>query len=234
MMANATANQNTDSERLRRRQITRAAIECVAEGGIDGATVRRVAERAGVSTGMVSYYYATKKELITAAIAAAAEDFNLLLNDLLKGDFGPRRLDKVGELVLLNRSKALMPVSFWIEFWSEAARDDDLRAQFLAAQRRNLDYYRKSIGVAADGGRFPAAAADTESAARLIAALLTGLTIHAALAPEETSPRTALSVFRYALSLMFDRDQSAATAAERLKNTRPRGYKRHTAARRKP
>src|SRR4051794_38603485 len=96
-MANATTDALNDSETLRRRQITRAAIECVAEGGIDGATVRRVAERAGVSTGMVSYYYATKKELIAAAIAAAAADFNELLDGLLEGDFGPRRLDKVGE-----------------------------------------------------------------------------------------------------------------------------------------
>src|SRR4249920_3135956 len=102
MTQNAVAT--SDSENQRRRQITRAVIQCVAEDGIDGATVRRVAGRAGVSTGMVSYYFPTKKALIAEAIAAAALEMHELLNGLEGSGFGPRRLDTVGELSLVKRS----------------------------------------------------------------------------------------------------------------------------------
>jgi AcrR family transcriptional regulator len=198
-----------DSENQRRRQITRAVIQCVAEDGIDGATVRRVAGRAGVSTGMVSYYFPTKKALIAEAIAAAALEMNELLNRLEGSGFGPGRLDTVGELFLVKRSQSFLPLSFWLEFWSEATRDDELRRHFLQSLQRNNEYYRKSLRVAADEGRFPSDADEIDLAARMISALLRGLNLEASLGAEEMPPRTALRVFRYSLNLLFGRELSS-------------------------
>ena len=45
-------------EQRRRVQILRAAAEVVAEEGFEGATMRKIAERAGVSAGMLNYFAA--------------------------------------------------------------------------------------------------------------------------------------------------------------------------------
>ncbi len=49
-----------------------AALEIVAEHGVNAVTVRAVAERAGVSPGTVSYHFATADELLVKALERGA------------------------------------------------------------------------------------------------------------------------------------------------------------------
>lgn len=68
----------------RRADLIEAMLDCIAEGGLQHATVREVAERAGVSGGLIRHYFETKEQLLHAAyqstmaemleIGAAAEE----------------------------------------------------------------------------------------------------------------------------------------------------------------
>ena len=51
-------------EQRRRRHILRVVATVVAEEGFTGATMRKIADRAGVSTGMLTYYYKNKREIL--------------------------------------------------------------------------------------------------------------------------------------------------------------------------
>jgi TetR/AcrR family fatty acid metabolism transcriptional regulator len=53
----------------RRAQIVAAAIETIAELGFDQASIARIAERAGTSKGVITYYFADKDDLVRAVIA---------------------------------------------------------------------------------------------------------------------------------------------------------------------
>src|SRR5271154_5703440 len=63
-----TANQPKVSfiEQARRAQIIDCAIDAIAELGFAQASLAQIAKRAGVSTGVISYYFAGKDELIDA------------------------------------------------------------------------------------------------------------------------------------------------------------------------
>lgn len=54
----------TFTERARRAQIMRCAIDALADLGFTGASLAEIARRAGVSKGVVSYYFAGKDELL--------------------------------------------------------------------------------------------------------------------------------------------------------------------------
>ncbi|ALJ18700.1 TetR/AcrR family transcriptional regulator [Microbacterium sp. No. 7] len=58
----------------RRRQIVRAAADLITEAGIARVTHRLVAERAGVSLGSTTRYFATLDELIECALAQLSDD----------------------------------------------------------------------------------------------------------------------------------------------------------------
>src|SRR3954449_5732746 len=59
----------TFTESGRRAQIVRAAIEVIAEVGYAKASFSRIAKHAGLSsTGMISYHFAGKDDLLTACI----------------------------------------------------------------------------------------------------------------------------------------------------------------------
>ena len=56
------------SETKRRDQILRAAFEVAAREGLDGLTVRKVAGKARLSSGLVLFHFRTKEQLIIALL----------------------------------------------------------------------------------------------------------------------------------------------------------------------
>lgn len=55
------------SEAERRDDLIAATLDCIAEVGIQGATVRQIAERAGVTGGLIRHYFTTKDQMLQAA-----------------------------------------------------------------------------------------------------------------------------------------------------------------------
>ncbi len=65
--------ERTFIETARRAQIVAAAIDTIAEVGYPGASFARIAERAGISRGLISYHFADKDDLIGQVVHEAAE-----------------------------------------------------------------------------------------------------------------------------------------------------------------
>ncbi|MEJ8473784.1 TetR family transcriptional regulator C-terminal domain-containing protein [Roseibium algae] len=57
------------SEDIRRRNLVEATLKVVEQHGLHGATVRKVADHAGVSAGLIRHYFSSKDELVRAAYA---------------------------------------------------------------------------------------------------------------------------------------------------------------------
>ncbi|GAA3166862.1 TetR/AcrR family transcriptional regulator [Nonomuraea roseoviolacea] len=55
-------------EEARRDQIVRAAVEVIAEVGFARASLARIAQRAGISKGVISYHFAGKEELMEQVV----------------------------------------------------------------------------------------------------------------------------------------------------------------------
>jgi TetR/AcrR family transcriptional regulator, transcriptional repressor of bet genes len=56
-----------EGEARRREDLIAAAIDLIAEGGPPAATVRAIADRAGVTPGLIRHYFNTKEDLTRAA-----------------------------------------------------------------------------------------------------------------------------------------------------------------------
>src|SRR2546430_12610447 len=61
---------------LRREQIVRATIRCLARDGYSGLTLKKVAREARVSQGILHYYFADKRAILVAALAAVTADLD--------------------------------------------------------------------------------------------------------------------------------------------------------------
>lgn len=67
----ATSSKGTLTGLTRRAQIVAAAIETLAEAGYAGTSFTEIARRAGLSsTGMISYHFANKRELLEQVVHA--------------------------------------------------------------------------------------------------------------------------------------------------------------------
>ena len=80
-----------EGEDKRREDLIAATLECVAERGLAGATVREIALRADVTPGLIRYYFPVKDDLIGAAYRAVMSRMTVQASDALKNaDSDPR------------------------------------------------------------------------------------------------------------------------------------------------
>ncbi|MFT4125431.1 MAG: TetR/AcrR family transcriptional regulator [Gordonia sp. (in: high G+C Gram-positive bacteria)] len=63
------SRDGTFTERARRAQIVDCAIETIAELGYPQASVRKIADRAGVAMSVVLYHFGNKDELVAAVVS---------------------------------------------------------------------------------------------------------------------------------------------------------------------
>lgn len=61
----------TSIEQVRRRDLIEAAYQTFLEHGFKGMTMARIGERAGMSHGIVNYYFKSKDELVSAVVRKA-------------------------------------------------------------------------------------------------------------------------------------------------------------------
>lgn len=67
----AKKNLKTSIEAIRRRDLVEAAYQTFLEHGLSGMTMARIGERAGMSHGIVNYYFKTKDALLSAVVRKA-------------------------------------------------------------------------------------------------------------------------------------------------------------------
>lgn len=64
----------------KRAELLAATISVIAREGYAGASIRNVAKQAGYSTGAVTYYFANKEAMVTAAAHSLWDEFDTLLD----------------------------------------------------------------------------------------------------------------------------------------------------------
>jgi AcrR family transcriptional regulator len=72
--APADEPERTFIETARRAQIVTATIDTIAAAGYAGASFARIAERARISRGLISYHFADKDDLMKEVVHQAAEE----------------------------------------------------------------------------------------------------------------------------------------------------------------
>ncbi|MDH2414150.1 TetR family transcriptional regulator [Nocardioides sp. CER19] len=75
----------------RREQLIQATLDTIAERGLVGASLRSIADAAGISPRLVAYYYPDLESLIEAAHQAATERYYWSRHQVLLEDAQPRQ-----------------------------------------------------------------------------------------------------------------------------------------------
>jgi TetR/AcrR family transcriptional repressor of bet genes len=170
-------------EEQRRAQLVAAVVACISEEGFERTTTRNIAERAGVSIGMLNYYYKSKKELVVEAIRHANRGILQALADTDAGPFGPKRLEFIINRTLRNEYPQALPLAFRLAVMAAAAHDADLRREVCSWLEDGRAKFEKSIaaGIAARAYR-------DDINPRLLSIILysamTGVTMQAAVCAE--------------------------------------------------
>jgi AcrR family transcriptional regulator len=166
----------------RRATVIGAAIRLIAKAGLEGVTVRDIADAVGCSTAVVSHYFHNKRELLfltyRATIDRATERWEAVYA-ASKGDIRAY----LAELMPLDEER-LMEWQVWLAFWAKAAQD----AEIAEAQRQCVLHARAQILRALDvlhARGHLRSEVDRALAARRVLATITGMTVQVMFDPTD-------------------------------------------------
>ncbi|MFJ5103585.1 TetR/AcrR family transcriptional regulator [Streptomyces sp. NPDC088554] len=156
----------------RRAGIIRAARDSFAEHGYEGASLRDIAKRAGITHAAVLHHFENKDELLTAVLAQRDDE------EWERGFAEAGALDSpaqyLGELLRRHQETPEL-MRLWAELSASASRPDHpARAYFVDRNERVRSYTAGVLREREAQGRLPEGL-DPDSAAALLQAVLHGL-----------------------------------------------------------
>jgi AcrR family transcriptional regulator len=213
-VSTGTVKQGKD----RRQEILDAAARVITERGLAETRISDIAEEAGVSPGLILYYFESKDRLLAEALTFANDQFYLRTSREIRRI--PTAKDQLRRLVDLS-VPAYLPEfgrldewALWIEVWVRALRDPE-----MAKDREVLDQrWRSQLADLIRGGQSNGEFTSTEDAEELalrVATLIDGLAIQVIMNDSVVTParmhRTCMEVS--AQQLGFELEPSKASAS---------------------
>ena len=200
-----------ESEERRRDDLISAALDLVSEGGPQAATVRAIAQRAGVTSGLIRHYFSTKEDLTRAAYQRLMDqmtaDSAIVLQD------GPD--DPIARLACFVAASISPPVvdpvavGLWAGFLHGVQRDASMRDVHIATYLGFRDVLQSLIAALPR----PATSAQLRSDAIACNAIIDGLWLEGSVLPEAFAPGEIVDIGLSSVGAILQTDLKAAMTA---------------------
>lgn len=163
--------------RAEQKERTRALLidttmDLIAEGGLEWATLARVAERAGLSRGICNYHFSTKERLLLETLQTVHLELDALWRSILENEAEPAagRLARFVRRAFDPELTAPRKLAVWLSYWGET-RSRRTYLEACAARDREYEEALERVIVELAGGDGPVAGL----APRAVAVALTGM-----------------------------------------------------------
>ncbi len=176
----------------RHQEILDAAVRVITDRGLAETRISDIAERCGVSPGLILYYFASKDRVLVEALTYANDRFYLrTARELRRIPSARRQLERLVELSvpgLLPEFERLDEWALWIEIWARALRDPEMAKEREALDRRWRQSIADVIRTGQASGEFPSDR-DADHLGLILGALIDGLAVQVLMNDSELSPR---------------------------------------------
>jgi AcrR family transcriptional regulator len=179
-----------ESAQQRKRTLIEATLELVAEKGVQGATVRGIADRAQVTQGLIRHYFSSKEELITAAF----EYHMTQMTDLTFAPVADVKGSARDQLRVFVQSSLMPPVvdprsiALWAGFLNKVQHDAQMKETHAKTYVQFRDRLEKLIRAALEEAGRETEPARLYHLATACNALIDGLWMEGGALPEAFAP----------------------------------------------
>jgi AcrR family transcriptional regulator len=176
----------------RHQEILEAAARVITDRGLGETRISDIAERCGVSPGLILYYFESKDRLLVEALTYANDKYYLAqARDLRRLSTARERFERLVDLSvpgLLPDFERLEEWALWIEIWVRALRDPALAKEAEVLDRRWRQSIAEIIRNGRETGEFPDGS-DPEELGVQIGALIDGMAIQVLMNETQVTPQ---------------------------------------------
>lgn len=178
------------SPEQRRREVADAAREIALAEGLAALTLRAVAARAGVASGLVAHYIPSMDALVADTFGEIVDSELRAIVDLLSHEAdAARRLGLLIDTVLGGGRRDVTLV--WVQGWALGARNEELAARV----RVEMDAWQRAIAAEIERGQASGEfdGVDADAVAWHLLAMVDGLGAQGLVRWRDDPARTALT-----------------------------------------
>ena len=175
-----------ESVEVRRQDLIAATLDAIAEFGLQGATVREIADRAGVTPGLIRHYFVSKELMFQAAYRAIMNTMFETANDAAE-ELGTNAISRLRIFVLANFKPPIIDprnLSLWATFISQITVDEALAAIHREGYLAFRDKLEAHIGAALEETGRKLAPGELRYLAIAINGLMDGLWLEGSMAAD--------------------------------------------------
>jgi len=186
----------------RKEQIAEAAWRVIRREGLDGVSVRRIAEEMGISLGSLRHYFDSQDELLSYAMRLISKRVRLRIQSLpLSGDALSDIELILAEMAPLDEER-LAESEVWLAFAGKAVSDPSVRELSLEVHEELALAIRRLIEVLVDR-KAARDGINVELEARRLHALLDGLVVHHTTFSERLDRKELMETISYHLKSLL-------------------------------
>jgi AcrR family transcriptional regulator len=185
-------------------RILKAALSLLARKGYENTTINDIADAAGVSRGLLHYYFKDKEDLASKALTFGfgsmwESSISSLSNARSTSDLADTMIEVLKKNIQQNPDfSALL-----FEMWVSSRRSDKIRKVFSDGLNETIDRLRKLLAFASNAGIVKIDPADSEGVVRILLAMYHGLVIQLLTNPERIKDKKIWVPVRKLLMLAF-------------------------------
>ena len=168
---------------VRRREVAEAVWRVLADTGFAGLSLRAVAREMGATTGLLTHYFRSKRELVRHALEVLHERTAPRMAAAGEGVRGLDGLRARLRAVLVDGEEAAVLSKVWVGFWDLALADAELGLAEAARYERWRERLRPLVQEAFQDGEL-ATGRDQETVLDLLTAFTHGLVVQALFDPD--------------------------------------------------
>lgn len=129
--------EKTSIEAIRRRDLVEAAYQTFLEHGLSGMTMARIGERAGMSHGIVNYYFKSKDALLSAVVRKA--NFLIMEDTARRLRLAATPRARISAIICANFTDDLFTRDIaraWVSYYSAIGNNPDFERLQHVVDRR--------------------------------------------------------------------------------------------------
>jgi TetR/AcrR family transcriptional regulator, transcriptional repressor of bet genes len=175
-----------ESEETRRQDLIAATLDAIAESGLKGATVREIAERAGVTPGLIRHYFVSKELMFQAAYRSVMMTMFETADQAAEAE-GRNAISRLRVFVLSNFKPPIIDprnLSLWATFISQISVDPALAAIHREGYLAFRDKLETHIAAALDESGRKLAPGELRYLAIAINGMMDGLWLEGSMAAD--------------------------------------------------
>ncbi len=117
-----------ESDVSRRNQLINSTIRTIAESGLSAVTLAKIASQAGLSPGIVNFYFKSKKQLLLDTLKYIDQEYLSVVAEHLSSAESPcQKLQAYIQASFDERVFVKEKIAVWYAFWSESQAREEYR-----------------------------------------------------------------------------------------------------------